>query len=312
MCVIMATHNASKTPISKEWMEGGAKANSDGAGMAWIENGKVQYFKSMDSDKVISRALKIKGALMVHFRIGTIGSKNAQLCHPFPISEGVSLAPQGTAGAVLAHNGHWGGWKDVAKLPVLYFRAQWPKGEWSDSRGMAFLAWFYGVNSLDVVLPESGQKVCVMTTKGLEFYGGPWEIEKGVHLSNTAFKFRCAGYQEGSGYYGNAGGHYRGLPGTNSSDEVWDFDKQKWVHKSQHPDWQMEKGVWVYRRQLTEEDTVRNFENSLDESLCESCQGTGELYHGTPCYFCGGSGLQKDANAIAEAGAAETGEPSKG
>lgn len=74
--------------------------NPDGCGLAWIENGKIQTYRTMkDIDKFISVYKEIRTwneyPILLHFRIGTHGRKDLTNVHPFFINSDL----------VMIHNG---------------------------------------------------------------------------------------------------------------------------------------------------------------------------------------------------------------
>jgi hypothetical protein len=74
--------------------------NPDGVGMAWIQNGKIETFRTMkDIEKLISLYKDIRTwneyPILLHFRIGTHGRKDLTNVHPFSINSDL----------VMIHNG---------------------------------------------------------------------------------------------------------------------------------------------------------------------------------------------------------------
>jgi hypothetical protein len=222
MCVIMAS-KTQKPP--KEWMQQAAIANPDGAGLSWIQAGKVHYLKNIDPQKAIAKMAEIKPPYVLHFRLASIGEKSSALCHPFPVSVNVPLTTVGTCEAALSHNGHWANWDDMVKQTVMMTKTRFPFGEWSDSRGMAFMAGVYGLNFMSF-MPKY-QKIAILTASGrLLTYGEGWiydESEKDIWLSNDGFMKKM--YASCAGYHGSQGDFYK--------DKVWDAKLQKYVKKEE-------------------------------------------------------------------------------
>lgn len=78
------------------------KANDDGAGFAFIENGKVEVDKGyFNFDAFLAKYREVearvgdKAPMLIHFRISTGGTKTADNCHPFAYEHGA-----------LMHNGY--------------------------------------------------------------------------------------------------------------------------------------------------------------------------------------------------------------
>lgn len=186
MCVIMAC--TKHVPTRLELLEG-EEVNSDGGGIAWIENGLVHWRKGLKAeqiDQLITSGVA-KPPLIVHFRLATVG-EGLELSHPFPISRKVPLSLSGVAKRVLFHNGHWSEWRE--ELLKLH-RSRLKKiidGPWSDSRAMAYLAQMMGVGILEL-LPLSGQKIAVLDAGKnarwpITLYGKGWETHEGYSVSN--------------------------------------------------------------------------------------------------------------------------------
>jgi hypothetical protein len=157
----------------------GADTNRDGGGIAWIEKGRVRWEKGVDIWRILDLVKTVPLPFVIHFRMGTVGSKSGELCHPFPIEQKVPLDTKGKADAVLAHNGHWSDWQFICKKMLQPPR---PKGEWSDSRAMARLAAIYGEKVL-AMLPD--QRIATLSKTGITLYGKGWEKFRGVWVSNT-------------------------------------------------------------------------------------------------------------------------------
>lgn len=148
MCVIYACSTA--IPDEEE-LNRGAFRNDDGAGIAWLGkvNGeeKVLWKKGLKDEKDVLAFIekkKLTPPLVIHFRTASVGSKCPELCHPFPVAEGVPLTTEGSADEVLFHNGHLSNWDDIVLRAALGMDVQVPEGEWSDSRALAWLTYLKG------------------------------------------------------------------------------------------------------------------------------------------------------------------------
>src|SRR5262245_45793565 len=113
MCCIIATPGK-KTRPTLATLRAIHRSNPDGAGVAWLSgDGKVRFEKGLGPDEVHDCFTRVAGPAIAHFRWATVGAKCAELCHPFVIGDdGSPLATEGTADAVLFHNGHWSDWAD--------------------------------------------------------------------------------------------------------------------------------------------------------------------------------------------------------
>lgn len=170
MCVII---NCVNEFPSLATLESAEQMNPHGAGIAWVENGKVKYKKGIDLDakKIFEITKTISLPAIIHFRIASIGEIIPELCHPFPINENADLSLEGTSDSVLFHNGTWSDWKkaiedSVAKKHIPFSLAN---QKWSDSRTMAWLADKFGVDILKRI--PLGNKISVLSPKGIITFG---------------------------------------------------------------------------------------------------------------------------------------------
>jgi hypothetical protein len=155
--------------------------NDDGAGVAWVEDGKVEYSKGYFSFDDFLEALKmIPLPLVAHMRWETHGGVCGELCHPFPITPSSGLALRGNANAVLFHNGVFNTYQRDLRAAILSGKLRTPRGPLSDSRAMAILLGRFGVRILDL-LDIGSDRVLIMTPKEITRYGtwgkrdGWWE-----------------------------------------------------------------------------------------------------------------------------------------
>lgn len=95
MC--LAIFKPAKCSITEEALRNGWQGNSDGAGFAFVRNGKVQIMKGFmtvkDFLEAYNTAVKAnrKSPFVIHFRIRSRGEKNAENTHPFQIKDGVLI-----------------------------------------------------------------------------------------------------------------------------------------------------------------------------------------------------------------------------
>lgn len=181
MCVIIA--GSDKRPTLAE-LRACERRNPDGAGLAWLnEDGSVSFRKGISARAMHSMIRELpKGTPFVgHFRYATVGEPSDELCHPFPISRRTSLATSGDLDRgqrVLFHNGTWTGWRSV-----LRGASNLPRGEWSDSRALAFAIG----NGSDELLDEVPCKFAVLGKASIRLYPsdlGGWCARNGVMYSN--------------------------------------------------------------------------------------------------------------------------------
>lgn len=207
MCVIAKYTEAYPTKTMLESMEA---MNKDGGGMAWIEGDHVRWEKGMHvntkfiMDKIESE--KIQLPIIIHFRIATHGSVDTPLCHPFAISGEIddTMASGFDKEGVLFHNGIWRDYKEVAlKLLMNRPNAKLIDGDISDSRIMAWLVRYFGMNYLSMI----DEKICVLTPKGIQTFGSGWTKVDKIDCSNSNFeKTTTNNYNTWGNYYGKGYG----------------------------------------------------------------------------------------------------------
>ena len=114
MCIIAIKDAGVKMPsdatITTMWTN-----NPDGAGFMYAKGGKVYIEKGfMKLDSILNRLHRLESSLditatpfVLHFRITTHGGTSPENCHPFPISNNVSILqkPSVPTDIGVAHNG---------------------------------------------------------------------------------------------------------------------------------------------------------------------------------------------------------------
>lgn len=104
MCIAILN---SKSTLSKSHISNSWENNDQGAGLMWVESGKVMSFKSFNKDTYTKEYYKLrkkhKGVIVLHFRIATSGKHNTDNLHPF-------ISPDKDYG--LVHNGVFYGFGD--------------------------------------------------------------------------------------------------------------------------------------------------------------------------------------------------------
>lgn len=98
MCVaILKTqgHRVSRKTLNDAW-----ETNPHGGGLAWVDNGKINVWKSLDQKEFVNNAVKLQTKylatnMLIHMRIKTHGFVSIANTHPFSISKDV----------VFIHNG---------------------------------------------------------------------------------------------------------------------------------------------------------------------------------------------------------------
>jgi len=194
MCVISLVEDG--VFPSKKTLKQMESLNSDGGSIAWLnKNGTKSYRKGIKAKEVhnlINKKLIPQGVetAIIHFRIASIGGVKKKLCHPFEISSKVdmNLVVDNTTKDLLFHNGTWSEYADELveylkkqKAPVTI-----PRGEYSDSRIMAYLAHKIGHKGM-AKLVKGWNKVAILTSNGIVKYGKNWCEVKNNECSNNYF-----------------------------------------------------------------------------------------------------------------------------
>ena len=181
MCVVLA---CDKVRPDQEMVDKAWKQNDHGGGIAWRENGKVRWAKGLTKDEMSSMIATLPLPFIAHFRIASVGGTTDQLCHPFEVSKTAYPKLEGTTrNPVLFHNGTWGIWR--TRVEELAFKSvtKIPKGEWNDTRAMAWIASILGEDILTII----NEKTVVFGPDKMDFYGTGWSDEKGIVVSNRIF-----------------------------------------------------------------------------------------------------------------------------
>ncbi len=177
MCVVLIIPKEARPSI--ETLRLCERANPHGGGIAWRNAGAVEWLKTNDVNEIDKLALKIKGELVIHFRIASIGGVCNELRHPFPVTKKASLEERGRTGAVLFQNGTWTGFSSALEFAAKEGH-KIPDGEMSDARAAAFLVSIYGHK----FLAKCGYSRWVyMNAKEIVRYG-EWYKRDGIYFSN--------------------------------------------------------------------------------------------------------------------------------
>jgi len=194
MCVIICVEDGEYP--SKKTLKNAESVNPHGGSIAWLnKDGTKSYkkgIKSKEIHNIINKKLIPQGieTAIIHFRIASIGGIKKKLCHPFEISGKVELNMENmnTTKDLLFHNGTWSEYEEAlieylksAKTPQLI-----PRGEYSDSRIMAYLASKIGYKAIAKQV-KGWDKVAILTDKGIKRYGSNWCDVKNNKCSNNYF-----------------------------------------------------------------------------------------------------------------------------
>jgi len=184
MCVILACDEKTGKP-TKKMLKEAENMNDDGGSIAWIKGNKVRWEKGLKAKQIYKIVKKVNLPMVIHFRIATHGGVNKALCHPFPITDKVELFTSGSADSVLFHNGIWSEYNKYALTAVVQHKIKFPSGKMSDSRAMAWLVSHFGKSILNLM--GDGNKMCILTKKGIEYFGKGWCKVDDIKCSNDHF-----------------------------------------------------------------------------------------------------------------------------
>jgi len=180
MCLIVFTPNIARARIQKSVLETGFNKNDDGAGFAYIVNGRVIVSKAYFEFDKFYKAFRSKTngltcPVLIHFRWGTKGSKHARNVQPL-----VVYANQ----LVMAHNGVFEGLSqhkedvsDSVNLARLIRRMEWVF-PFSAAHNELLEGMCFGKNKL-VFLSDSGAYK-IINEKAGGWMRGAWYSDKKV------------------------------------------------------------------------------------------------------------------------------------
>jgi hypothetical protein len=128
MCLLIFSPDIKKSKIDIDDLKRGFTKNNDGAGLAYVLDGKVVidkgYFKFKSFLHAYERITRtIEGPLMIHFRMATSGKKDYQNSHPMSIYDGeLCMGHNGVFTELSYSNSET---SDTVKLAELLNSLQW-------------------------------------------------------------------------------------------------------------------------------------------------------------------------------------------
>lgn len=183
MCVIVI--KPANVGVSREDIEAMYKQNPHGVGISFYDPKKnmIIWQKGLTDldkiEKIIKDLYPIEA--IIHFRYGTSGPNNAEMCHPFPINEENRL--NGESKEIFYHNGELKPFEPETESP------------YSD----AYIFWQEVINKVNIPLDREVKKwfddginkMAFHTTKGIETVGEyyEWNNLKVSNLKFTRFLF---------------------------------------------------------------------------------------------------------------------------
>jgi predicted glutamine amidotransferase len=185
MCIALATIGKNKPSL--DILHACEEANPHGGGIAWRKGKRIHWKKGINADEIHKIVQRESGPFLIHFRIATVGGVSPELCHPFPVGGKASLAVEGSASAVVAHNGTWHNWKRTIEGAAHALKADLPVGVISDSRAMAWLVAHVGVTAFNS--DDCSRFAHFTAARGIKLFGH-WHKMSGFYASNLNWRSR--------------------------------------------------------------------------------------------------------------------------
>lgn len=220
MCIIAAKPAGIPMP-NRDTIRTMWDGNSDGAGLMYIENGRVHIEKGFMKYKKFAKALDrlerkldlTQTPVVMHFRITTHGGTKPENTHPFPITDSISALKKldSHTDIGVAHNG------------IIHIV---PRAGISDT--MEYIAsqlaplkralprFYENKNAMQLVKNAIESKMAFLTKEGKIYTVGDFIEDGGILYSNNSYKalrFRYGSY----GCYGS------GYAYSGSLDSDWDW-----------------------------------------------------------------------------------------
>ena len=175
--------------ISDEYLENCFENNSDGAGIAYANNGKLYIVKGIfDKQKFIQAVRKAEkfaeGDMLIHCRIGTSGLKNKNNCHPHIVNNNLVMIHNGILNIDVPENSRYSNTVIFIKKYLKPLNQDFIK-----NKGIIKLIEnFIGKNNKFAFLNNKGESVICNKDAGI--------VEDEIWYSNDSFQF-------GDSYFGN-------------------------------------------------------------------------------------------------------------
>jgi hypothetical protein len=277
--------------------------NSDGAGVAWYEGGKLHIRKGFMSWGAFSEFWHEEERdwdnvpALIHFRIATHGAKDEDNTHPFWVF------PKTLA---FAHNGMFfnvpkdAGALSDTQLFNRHYLKQLPRNFMNNSGIKLFIDDFIGKGNKLAFIDEVGD---------IHIFGeesGTWDDE-GVWFSNTnhEWKFTKGRYKKRSIY--DVGTWDKYVPGNSRSgcavDSVWSNELNEYVTREEAID-----AVEAEEQLMLAEGSLPwgSYDDDIEEYYCYYCQttfqadevGAWNKYKEPVCPICMGSGCSVNINEL--------------
>lgn len=220
MCVIAINETTRMTEAHVKKMFG---QNKDGAGIAWRENGRVQWRKGLSEEEMKDLCLTVPLPFVAHFRIASCGGIKPELTHPFPIMKEVPLALKGSSlHPVMFHNGHYSMWEEKLLNFAINNGVKIPTGAWSDSRFMAMMGAYCGLTAL----PFFREKIVAFGLEDMDIWGSGWAEVDGLYVSNRSWEHTHTTHHYPNQGYRMTVCRYKQCKVESTADSIWCADHQ--------------------------------------------------------------------------------------
>lgn len=193
MC--LAIYKPEGKTIPEKYLRDGMEDNSDGAGVAYTEDGKVSIHKGWFRFDTFHETFKKleEFAMLIHFRKKTHGEANAENCHPFRIDDHHALIHNGIL-PIQTDKGE----SDTAKFTELVMKPMFAGDPemWKSGHGKYLIAQAIGSWNKIVIMNSSGVAVIYNEDKG-HWREGVW-YSNGGYLGKQFKSCRIVrGYSHG-------------------------------------------------------------------------------------------------------------------
>jgi len=284
MCIIIAApagHRLTKFELKNSW-----ENNRDGGGFMYVKDSEIKIVKVLDSfekyfklySKHFAIAEKEESPMVLHFRIGTHGTKGLHNVHPFRVSKTLAFCHNGTL-TVPDHKK----FSDTVMYNKHYLK-NLPPGFQNNAVIMEYMGDAIGGNKF--VFLDTDKNV-IIVNKGL----GELDEKTGVWYSNTSFRCSRTSYWQEWGETGVWEGHFR-----ESQAPLVTTVKELLVER------EADKAASKIESEITDftecDSCGVSFPNEELELhgttwamglLCPDCKEAIEESRNSTCFFCGGA-----------------------
>ena len=224
MCIIAA--KAAGVPMpDRDTIRNMWEANRDGAGIMYVEKGKVHiekgFMKYKDFTKVLDRLEKqldlTATPVVMHFRITTHGGTSPENTHPFPITDSIGALKKLTITTDIgvAHNGII---NSVNPRKGISDTMEYIASQLAPLK-KALPRFYENKNAMTLVKNAIESKMVFLTKDGKLYTIGDFVNDKGMLYSNSSYRTRISAYRSP-------------VLGCYSADEWETFNGWDWLDKS--------------------------------------------------------------------------------